>query len=250
MQHFVLQSLNGLKTTGKKWLAVLIDPEKISDNEKLLSLLGTCAFAQVNLLLVGGSVVRPEKLNTVLEIIKAHSKIPVCLFPGSAIQVNNKADGILLLSLISGRNADLLIGQHVLAAPMLEGSKPEIISCGYILIDGNKPTSVSYISHTQPIPADKPEIAAYTALAGEMLGLKCIYLEAGSGAASPVPENVIKATCKKIHIPLLVGGGIKNRVQLLGAWNAGADVVVIGTAIEKNPEWLISEEIASIKGEG
>ncbi|MFI5204399.1 MAG: geranylgeranylglyceryl/heptaprenylglyceryl phosphate synthase [Flavobacteriales bacterium] len=247
MPDQIYKQLNEARNTGQKWLAVLIDPENINSREELLTLLGTCSYAKVNLLLVGGSIVRAEKLDLVLQWLKDNTKLPVVLFPGSAIQVNNKADGILFLSLISGRNPDLLIGQHVLAAPGIEQSNLEVISCGYILIDGGKPTSVSYISNTIPVPADKPDIAAYTALAGEWLGLKCMYLEAGSGAFTPVAEQTIKTVRKKIKVPLFVGGGIRTRKNLLAAWEAGADVVVVGTAIEKNPDWLISEEITALQ---
>lgn len=247
MNEKIHNGLIQLRQTNQKWMAVLIDPEHIKNCEELLTLLGTCAYAKINLLLVGGSIVRPEKLDQVLQWIKDNTEIPVLLFPGSAMQVNNKADGILFLSLISGRNADLLIGQHVLAAPVIEQSNLEVISCGYILIDSGKPTSVSYISHTIPVPADKPDIAAYTALAGQWLGLKTIYLEAGSGAVAPVSLAAIKETRKRTTVPIFAGGGIRSRQHVLDAWNAGADVVVVGTAIEKNPDWLIQEEIAALQ---
>jgi putative glycerol-1-phosphate prenyltransferase len=151
-----------------------------------------------------------------------------------------KADAILLLSLISGRNAELLIGQHVHAAPLLKKSKLEIIPTGYILIDGGKPTSVSYVSNTLPIPNNKPAIALCTALAGEQLGLQCIYLEAGSGAEIAVSSDLIATVRKEISVPLIVGGGIRTQEQAQLAWKAGADIIVVGSAVEKDPSFLKS----------
>ncbi|MFI5204722.1 MAG: geranylgeranylglyceryl/heptaprenylglyceryl phosphate synthase, partial [Flavobacteriales bacterium] len=241
MAESIYNRLKNAQLTGQKWLAVLIDPEEIKNEEKLSALLGTCAYANINMILVGGSIVNANQLDRVLGWLKKNTSIPIVLFPGSSIQINAKADGILFLSLISGRNPDLLIGQHVLAAPAIEKSNLEIISCGYMLIDGGKPTSVSYISHSLPIPADKPEIAAYTAMAGELLGLKSIYLEAGSGAITPVSQAIIKAAREKTQSPILVGGGIRSKENVLAAWEAGADVVVVGTAIENEPDWLIHE---------
>ncbi len=229
---------------SKKQLAVLIDPDKTSG----LSLQNTIAVAnaaKVDFFLVGGSLLFQNSLDNCITTIKANSTIPVILFPGNALHINSKADAILLLSLISGRNADLLIGQHVQAAPLLKQANIETIATGYMLIDGGKPTTVSYISNTTPIPADKPEIAAATALAGEMLGLKSIYLEAGSGAQNPVSTAIISAVKKQINVPLIVGGGIKNAEAATAACNAGADIIVIGNATEKNPE-LIAEIASAI----
>ena len=184
-----------------------------------------------------------QRLEDCVSTLKKQSNIPVILFPGSPAQVTPLADGILLLSLISGRNADLLIGQHVQAAATLKTSGLQILPTGYVLIDGGAPTTVSYISNTLPIPANKPEIAAVTALAGEQLGLKLIYLEAGSGAENPVPQEMIKAVSKQIDVPLIVGGGIRNGEAAYQACQAGADIIVIGTAFEQQPELL--PEIAS-----
>lgn len=230
--------------TTKKQIAVLIDPDK-TDVKKLQKLIDAANKFNIDFFLVGGSLLLKNNLEETIVFIKKNTKKKVYLFPGNPSQICNKADGILLLSLISGRNADLLIGNHVQAAPLLKQSKLQIISTGYMLIESGTPTTVSYISNTQPIPANKPEIAACTALAGEQLGLKTIYLEAGSGAQNAVPTATIKAVKKIISIPLIVGGGIRSAAQIETAFNAGADIVVIGTAIENDVNFL--EEIKSIK---
>ena len=173
-----------------------------------------------------------------IDSIKQISSIPVILFPGNLLQLTLKADAILLLSLISGRNPELLIGNHVIAAPHLKDVKEKLISVGYILIDCGKTTSVEYISQTAAIPADKPDIAVATALAGEMLGLQMIYLEAGSGAANPVPLNIIRAVRENISIPLAVGGGIKSTKDVEEFFKAGANLIVLGNGVENNPGLL------------
>jgi putative glycerol-1-phosphate prenyltransferase len=173
-----------------------------------------------------------------LSEIKKNTSIPVLLFPGSSMQVSKHADGILLLSLISGRNPEFLIGQHVIAAPYLKESGIEILSTGYILIDGGNATTVTYISNTTPIPADKAEIAACTAMAGEMLGLKMIYMDGGSGALNPINSALIKKVKQILTIPLIIGGGITTVEKALEACNAGADIIVIGNAAEKSPELI------------
>lgn len=231
-------------SSNKKQLAVLIDPDKTSGNN-LFNTIAIANNSKVDFFLVGGSLLLHDSLDSCITTIKANSTIPVILFPGNALHINAKADAVLFLSLISGRNADLLIGQHVQAAPLLKQANIETISTGYILIDGGKPTTVSYISNTTPIPADKPEIAAATALAGEMLGLKCIYLEAGSGAQNPVSTATISAVKKQITVPLMVGGGIRNADAAIAACNAGADIIVIGNATEKSPD-LITEIATAI----
>ena len=160
------------------------------------------------------------------------------LFPGSQNQFTEAVDALLFLSLISGRNADLLIGQHVQAAPRIAASGVEVIPTGYILIDGGVATSASYISQTAPIPGNKPEIAATTALAGALLGLRCIYLDAGSGAIAPVSASMISAVKKSIDIPLMVGGGLRTIEAVQTAFNAGADIIVVGTMVEERPDFL------------
>ena len=230
--------------TTKKQIAVLIDPDK-TDLKKLQKTIEAAEKANIDFFLVGGSLLLKDNLEEVIISIKKLSKKKVFLFPGNPSQISNKADGILLLSLISGRNADLLIGNHVQAAPILKQSKLNIVPTGYILIESGTATTVSYISNTTPIPANKPEIAACTALAGEQLGLQIIYLEAGSGALNAVSKETIKAVRKMIRVPLIVGGGIRSAAQIETAFSAGADIVVIGTAIENDITFL--EEIKSIK---
>lgn len=231
------------KAEGKKSLAVLIDPDK-ADNNHLKELCNKANASLIDYFFVGGSLLSTNNLDNVISYLKVHCTIPVILFPGNTMQVNLKADGILLLSLISGRNADLLIGKHVEVAPLLKKSSLEIISTGYMLIDSGAPTSVSYISHTLPIPRNKPEIALSTAYAGEMLGLKCNYLEAGSGAKLPVPENMINLLSKKIASPLIVGGGIRDVETAQKALKAGADIIVVGTKIETDSTFI--EDLAYI----
>jgi putative glycerol-1-phosphate prenyltransferase len=172
--------------------------------------------------------------------IKDNVTIPVILFPGNYMQVEPSADALLFLSLISGRNPELLIGQHVIAAPILKNTKLEIIPTGYILINSGPITSVAYISNTTPIPDDKYSLAACTAMAGEMLGLQSIYLDAGSGAEKEIGVRMIASVRKSVSVPLIVGGGINTSQKALNALEAGADMIVIGNALEKNPN-LLSE---------
>jgi putative glycerol-1-phosphate prenyltransferase len=201
----------------------------------------------VDFFLVGGSLLTSTFLNSTVRTLKGHSDIPVILFPGSNLHIDPSADAILLLSLISGRNPDFLIGQHVIAAPVLKKSKLEILPTGYMLIESGKPTTVSYISNTTPIPYDKPEVAACTAMAGEMLGLQLIYLDAGSGAQRPVSPRTIAAVRRSVEVPIIVGGGITTPQAAEDALRAGADVIVIGNGIEKDPNLLVevSERISA-----
>lgn len=223
---------------NKKLFALLIDPDK-TNPAKLIRTLELANKAGVDLLLIGGSLIM-SGFHETISIIKQNSSIPAILFPGSTYQIDPNADALFLLSLISGRNADLLIGNHVIAAPFIRKSNLEVISVGYILINGGTDTSVSYMSNTMPIPHNKTEIAVATAMAGEMTGKKLIYLEAGSGAAKPVGFEMIKAVKASIQIPLIVGGGIRTTDQLQTICEAGADIIVVGTAIEENPGLLIS----------
>ena len=203
--------------------------------------------ASVDFILVGGSLITNGFFEKCIQIIKLHTQIPVVLFPGNIMQVSKDADAILLLSLISGRNPDLLIGKHVLAAPMLKQSGLEIIPTGYMLIDGGNITSVSYMSNTTPIPAEKHSIAACTAMAGEMLGLQVTYMDAGSGAQHPISTKIISAVRESVNGPIFIGGGIKTAEGAVAACNAGADVVVVGTAFEKEPE-LINQIAKAVHG--
>jgi len=178
-------------------------------------------------------------------LIKQNCSIPVILFPGSPSQVSKKADALLYLSLISGRNADLLIGQHVVSAPVIKQSGLEIMSTGYMVIDGGAPTTVSYISNAAPVPADKNEIAMCTAMAGEMLGMKLIYMDAGSGARKAISESMIEKVAGCISVPLIIGGGITDPEKAYLNCQAGADVIVVGNAIEKD-ESLIQQMSAAV----
>jgi putative glycerol-1-phosphate prenyltransferase len=174
-----------------------------------------------------------------VDILKQHTEIPVILFPGNVLQITPRADAILLLSLISGRNPEFLIGNHVIAAPILKKTDLEIIPTAYILIENGRPTSVEYMSNTKPIPADKIDLAVATAMAGEMLGHRLVYLEAGSGALETVNTEVIREVSSQIGIPLVVGGGIHTPDQIRDIYRAGADMVVVGTALEEDPEALL-----------
>ncbi|MEO6884053.1 MAG: geranylgeranylglyceryl/heptaprenylglyceryl phosphate synthase [Bacteroidia bacterium] len=218
------------KSKKKKQLALLIDPDKFHS----LEIIDAANKAQVDVLLVGGSILTSGNIEETILKIKKQTTIPVIIFPGNTMQISNKADGILFLSLISGRNPELLIGNHVIAAPLLKSSQIEVIPTGYMLIENGKQTAAAYMSQSLPIPADKDEIAVCTALAGEMLGLKMIYMDAGSGAKNPISASMIKAVRKNISVPLIIGGGIKTAEQAVVACDAGADIVVIGNAFEKD----------------
>lgn len=235
------------KKSGKKSFAVLIDPDKV-DNEKIDQLLTLAIEAKVDYFFVGGSLVISSHLDECIQQIKADSNIPVLLFPGSPSQVSKYADALLYLSLISGRNPELLIGQHVISAPFVKKSGLEIMPTGYMVIDGGAPTTVSYISNATPIPADKNEIAMCTAMAGEMLGMKLIYMDAGSGAKRPITETMIEKVARNIEIPLIIGGGITEPEKAYRNCKAGADVIVVGNAIEKDPSLIkeISNAVHSV----
>ena len=240
----IYPSLCERKTNGRKSFAVLIDPDKV-DNEKMHRLLELAHVAKVDYFLVGGSLVISNYLDTCVQFIKKNSKIPVILFPGSHTQVSKYADALLYLSLISGRNPDLLIGQHVISATAVRKSGLEILSTGYMVIDGGAPTTVSYISNASPLPADKDDIAMCTAMAGEMLGMKLIYMDAGSGAKRPITESMIKTVSNHISVPLFIGGGITNPEKAYLNCKAGADIIVVGNAIEKD-ESLIMEMASAV----
>jgi len=244
MQNRVYQSLTDRKANGQKSFAVLVDPDKV--NPTIIDELSSLAVAsKVDYLLVGGSLVISNHLDEVVQQFKSRCNIPIILFPGSPSQVSRYADALLYLSLISGRNPELLIGQHVISAPFVKQSGLEIISTGYMVVDGGAPTTVSYISNALPLPADKNEIAMCTAMAGEMLGMKLIYMDAGSGAKKPINESMIRLVAQNISAPLVVGGGITDPEKAYRNCKAGADVIVVGNAIEKDPS-LIKEMAAAI----
>ncbi len=227
---------NSIISKNNKKLAILIDPGKRND-ESLHDTIKIANQAKVDFIMVGGSLVS-EYINDVVNVIKKSSDIPVILFPGNLMQLSDNADGILLLSLISGRNPDYLIGNHVLAAPYLKNSGLEIIPTGYILIGTQYTSSVEYISNTKPIPADKPELIVATAIAGELTGNKIIYLEAGSGSCNRIKRNIISEVKRNISVPLVVGGGVKTRDDIKDIFEAGADIIVVGSAIEENPAMI------------
>jgi phosphoglycerol geranylgeranyltransferase len=244
MKQGIYQSLLDKKSKGQKSFAVLIDPDKV--DEALIDELVTLSVeAKVDYLLIGGSLVISNQLDEVVKQVKKSCNIPTILFPGSPSQISSYADALLYLSVISGRNPELLIGQHVISAPFVRQSGLEIMSTGYMVIDGGAPTTVSYISNTIPIPADKNEIAMCTAMAGEMLGMKLIYMDAGSGARRPITESMIAKVSGVIGAPLVVGGGITDPEKAYLNCRAGADVIVIGNAIEKDAS-LIKELSAAI----
>jgi len=230
MNKDIYQSIVNSKV---KKFVLLIDPDK--HNEASLShLVKEINNSATDFIFVGGSLVS-GRLDHAIDLIKKYTRIPVILFPGNLLQLTDKVDAVLLLSLISGRNPDYLIGNHVLAAPFLKKSNLEIISTGYILVSDENTSSVEYISNTKPIPADKTDIVVATAIAGEMLGNRMIYLEAGSGAKKSVPCELVSAVRKNISVPLIVGGGIQTIDDVRDIYLAGADMIVVGNAVENNP---------------
>lgn len=244
----IYKGLQRAKREQRKKFAVLIDPDKIK-TEHLDQTIKLAQVSEVDYFFLGGSLIVDDEMNYCIETIKRHTEIPIILFPGSTMQVNHKADAILFLSLISGRNPDLLIGKHVESAPLLINSPLEVMSTGYMLIDGGIPTSVLYMSNTRPIPANKDGIALCTALAGELLGLKAIFMDAGSGAKHPISEKMIRTVSSQLSIPLIVGGGIRTPERAVTSAKAGADVIVVGNAIEKDPTLVmeISSAVHSLK---
>ena len=223
----------------QKQLAVLVDPDKLSE-EQLKKTARNAQQANVDYIFVGGSLLINDNLYQSIKVIKDNCAIPVIIFPGNSYQLASNADAILFLSLISGRNPDMLIGMHVIAAPYIKLSGIETVATGYMLIDSGNPTSVTYMSNSFPIPNDKKDIAACTAMAGEMLGLRIIYMDAGSGADKSVPEEMIRFVKDSVAIPLMIGGGIKTPEQLHEKYTAGADIAVIGTRFEDNPEGMLA----------
>lgn len=228
----VINEIQSSKQDDKKLLAILIDPEKFEL---------TTAFAKAYLkklpatsthLFVGGSTDPENKTESVVQLIKEHTALPVILFPGSYKQITNAADAILFLSLLSGRNPEYLIGQQVASAPILKTMSLEVIPTGYILIDGGTKSAVARVSNTKAMPQDQIKEIVNTALAGQLLGKKCIYLEAGSGAKIAVAREIIEAVAATVSIPIIVGGGIRSQAQIQAAYKAGAAMVVVGTAFE------------------
>lgn len=238
MSGSIYSSFLSNKSIGRKSFAVLIDPDMVGlqDIEKLCQLI---TEAGADYIFVGGSLVVSNHIDEVIRKIKLYCRIPVILFPGSPSQITPEAHGLLYLSLISGRNPELLIGQHVISAPAVRSSGLEVLSTGYMIIDGGVPTTVSYISNSAPIPNDKNDIAVCTAMAGEMQGKKLIFMDAGSGAHHPISEEMISAVSAEISIPLIIGGGIRTPEKAYLNCKAGADVIVVGNAIEKDKSLIL-----------
>lgn len=244
----VLEQLKDLKRRRQSAFAVLADPDKIAPAD-MQHLARLCNDAEVDFLFMGGSLLMVHQMELCIQRFKTESDIPVVLFPGSPAQVTPYADALLYLSLVSGRNSDLLIGQHVASAPQVKASGLEVISTGYIIVDGGVQTTVSYMSNTTPVPSDKPDIALCTAWAAELQGKHVIYMDAGSGARRPVSEEMIGKVSANIDIPLIVGGGITSAERVYSNCTAGANVVVVGNAIERDP-MLIKDMAQATKAEG
>jgi putative glycerol-1-phosphate prenyltransferase len=244
MKQRIYNSIVERKSAGKKSFAVLIDPDKV-DQRALNELVELAQHAGVDYFFLGGSLVISNHLDACVRHLKSITQIPVIIFPGSPNQISSHADALLYLSLISGRNPELLIGQHVISAASVKQSGLEIMPTGYMVVDGGAPTTVSYISNAAPIPADKNEIAMCTAMAGEMLGMKLIYMDAGSGARKPISDGMIEKVSLSIEAPLIVGGGITDPEKAYRNCQSGADVIVVGNAIEKDAS-LIAEISAAV----
>lgn len=241
----ILQQIQEKVKNKQKSLAILIDPDKF---EKIkFENIKPEYSSKIDYIFIGGSLIITKNTEEILIKLKEKFQRPIIMFPGNAIHVCKGLDGILFLSLISGRNPEFLIGQQVIAAPMLKNSGIEILPTGYMLIDGGTQTTANYMSHTLPIPNNKPEIAVCTAMAGEMLGLQLIFMDAGSGASQAINKEMIKAVKANINIPLIIGGGINTTQKAKDALEAGADIIVIGNLLEENIQVL--NEIIAIKNE-
>ena len=231
------------KREKKKLFAVLVDPDKF--NPKVID---ECNKSKVDFIFIGGSGLKKEKFHSCVNTIKKLTKIPLVIFPGGKEQISEKADAILLLSLISGRNPDYLIGEHIRAAQQLKKSKLEIIPTGYIIIGGGKKITTQKITRTSPIKTTDVNLAVSTSIAGELLGMKMIYLEAGSGTKKPLGKSILQNVKKNISVPIIAGGGIDSPEKAKAVCNAGADVIVAGNGIEKDVTLVkkISHELTRI----
>ncbi len=246
----VIAQLETARNAGRKLLAVLIDPDFGQDEARLERTVQNACMAKADLFFVGGSLLTSSAFDHCVQRVRALTRSasnhgttsdpPIVLFPGSPAQLSAHADAVLFLSLISGRNAELLIGHHVTAAPTVKALGIEAVPTGYMLVDGGKPTTVSYVSQTVPIPHDKAGIAAATAMAGELLGLRTIYMDTGSGAQRTVDPAMVRAVRQHVDLPIIVGGGIRDAATARALCHAGADVVVVGTAFEEDPERIFA----------
>jgi len=233
----IYQKILEAKEANQKLLAVLLDPDDIN-LEYLDVLILKINQSPATHIFVGGSLVETNQIDSIIQKIKQDCNLPILLFPGNPSQISKYADGILFLNLISGRNPVYLIEHQVNAVPILEKANLEIISTGYILVENGKQSAVELISQTKPLDRNNIDYVCQTAKAGEYMGNKLIYLEAGSGAENPIPLEMIKSVSNKINIPLIVGGGIRTKTGIENAFKSGADLVVIGTAFENNPNFF------------
>lgn len=233
----IYQNIIAAKQESQKMLAILIDPDKtnVSEIETLAEKINQSPATHI---FIGGSIVEQICIDSLIIEIKKYCHLPILIFPGHPSQISNEADGILFLSLLSGRNPDYLIEHHINSVEILTNSNLEVISTGYILIDGGNETAVQRVSQTQPIEKTNIDLTYKTAKAGEYLGKKLIYLEAGSGANKNVPTEMINYVSKNISVPLIVGGGIRSLSKIEEIFQAGADIVVIGTAFENDPNFF------------
>lgn len=235
--------LNTIRSKGAAYL-ILLDPDKLS-NSKIAPFIRHCEKSGVDGFLIGGSLMMSGDLDSFIENVKVETSLPLIIFPGSINQISPLADAILFLSVISGRNAEHLIGKHVTASPLIKRAKIEPISTGYVLIESGITTTAVYMSGSLPVPRNKPEIAAATALAGEYLGMKFIYLEAGSGAQESVPDEMVKAVYEECSIPIIVGGGIRNPQIARRKIDNGASIIVTGNFFENENNWDLIKDFAS-----
>ena len=228
-----LKNLQMSKSKGEKRFAVLLDPDKSPNGEELQNWLHEIDQSGATDILIGGSHLSKGNTEELVKNAKKQSNLPIVLFPGSPEQVTEHADVLLFLSLVSGRNADLLIGRHVEAAPLIMKMEIETIATAYLLIGDGPLTTAAYITQTLPIPSAKPELAVATASAAVLLGMKAVYLDAGSGARNSIPPEVVSSVSQAVDVPIIVGGGIRDFEGMEKAWEAGADLVVLGTVLEQ-----------------
>lgn len=241
----ILSHIYQARESGRLLIAQLIDPDFIRDFDHLSDIANRAKSARIDFFFFGGSLITTHPEFDIVKALKEISDIPVVLFPSSPAHIDKSAEAILFLSLISGRNPEFLIGNHVAAAPILKKTGLQILPTGYILVSCGAPTTAQYISNTNPIPYDKPEIAAATALAGEMLGLKLTYLDGGSGADKSVSPEMVAKVKAWVSTPLIVGGGIRTTSEAAALRDAGADILVIGNGAEKRPEFI--SELSEIR---
>lgn len=236
----IYQDILKKKKENKLIIAALLDPDS-EDIELLKERISILERGSIDYIFIGGSTTWKNDFTEFVSEVKKYSSLPIVIFPGSANQISKDADALLFLSLVSGQNPQFLIGEHIKAAPALKGMKIEVIPTGYLLIDGGNTTTVEFISGTRPIPQDKVEIARSIAYASELLGMKLIYLDCGSGAKIPVSNALIKSVKDYINVPLIVGGGIRDIEKIKEKHLAGADIIVIGSVLEDDPEFLLRD---------